>query len=72
MVNRFWMVVGSGTPSFRHATKADACSEAERLAKAYEGENFFVLEAIARCRVQSLAWEETETVPDDSDDEVPF
>ena len=44
---RFWMVLGEGTPCYRHLTRASACTEAERLARLAPNQEFVVLEAIA-------------------------
>lgn len=45
---RFWMVTGAmNAPRIRHATFADANAEAQRLATANPGTEFYVLEAIA-------------------------
>jgi hypothetical protein len=44
---KFWMITGDGnSPKVRHANRQDAVREAERLAKANPGIQFFVLEAV--------------------------
>lgn len=44
---KFWMVTGDGNaPKVRHNTFQDASREAERLARAYPGNEFFVLESV--------------------------
>ncbi|WP_428031526.1 hypothetical protein [Ancylobacter sp.] len=47
--DRFWMVYGHGTrqPVVRHKTEASALAEAERLAKAFPGVRFYVLEPVS-------------------------
>lgn len=68
---KFWMVLGRGTPAYRHLTKKAAATEAERLARACPGEEFTVLEAVAAVKQSGLAWSSCgESQP--SDDEVPF
>lgn len=45
---KFYMVVGSGNqPKIRHPDKVTAANEAERLAKANPGSEFYVLEAVS-------------------------
>ena len=44
---KFWMITGGGNaPKFRHYDRKVAVSEAERLAKAHPGVEFFVMEAV--------------------------
>ena len=44
---KFWMITGDGnSPKVRHYNRQDAAREAERLAKAHPGVEFFVLEAV--------------------------
>lgn len=44
---KFWMIVGDGNnPRVRHYTHKTAIEEANRLALAYPGIEFFILEAI--------------------------
>lgn len=72
-MQRTWMVLGAGTPTFHHTTLKAAMDEAERLARVNQSQTFTVLEAIARCRYSSVAWENA----DETDDmrgttEIPF
>jgi hypothetical protein len=53
---RFWMVLGAETPTFRHVEIDTAIKEAERLANANPGKEFIVLESVAACRRQTVAW----------------
>jgi hypothetical protein len=47
MTRKFWMITGDGnSPKVRHITYRDAVLEAERLAKANPGIEFFVLESV--------------------------
>lgn len=44
---KFWMITGDGnSPKVRHFNRQEAVREAERLAKANPGTEFFVLEAV--------------------------
>ena len=44
---KFWMITGDGNaPKVRHYNKREAVAESERLAKAYPGVEFFVLETV--------------------------
>lgn len=44
---KFWMITGDqNSPKVRHANLASAQAEATRLARAYPGTEFFVLEAV--------------------------
>jgi hypothetical protein len=44
---KFWMITGDGnSPKIRHYMKQEALTEAKRLAKAYPGIEFYVLEAM--------------------------
>ena len=63
----FWMVLGNGTPVYRHATEELARMEAERLARVHPGQEFFVLQAIGKCVKSDVQWSE----PSDSGD-IPF
>ena len=36
----FWMVLGSGLPTYRHDTERSARAEAERLARQQAGQEF--------------------------------
>jgi len=58
---RFWIVwspTGSRPPSHRHATEAAARNEADRLARAIPGAEFFVLEAKGCARKVEVQWSE--------------
>lgn len=44
---KFWMVMGEGPSTVRHATRGDADLQARRLAHRYPGKTFVVLEAQA-------------------------
>lgn len=69
----FWMVLGSkAPPNFRHQTKADAATEAARLARLYRGETFYILEAVASCVASELTWEDLEPIGDSQSCDVPF
>jgi hypothetical protein len=48
-MNQFWMVwcPSRNPPVYKHESENNAIHEAERLAKANPGEQFFVLEAVA-------------------------
>lgn len=63
MFETFWMVVGRGTPTYRHATPESAKQEAERLARIDPSQEFFVLEAIASCKKNDVTWQDA--VPQD-------
>lgn len=44
---KFWMITGDGNaPKVRHYSKQEAVREAERLAKAHPGVEFFVMETV--------------------------
>lgn len=45
-MNLFWMVHGDGPTNHRHASRASAVTEAERLARFNPGCVFVVLEAV--------------------------
>lgn len=47
---KFWMVQGQGPAHCRHASQASAEAEAQRLARSYPGQTFFVMEAVAAHR----------------------
>jgi len=45
--NKFWMITGDGNaPKVRQTSLGAAQQEAERLARRYPGQEFFVLEAV--------------------------
>lgn len=71
-LGRFWMVLGSGTPTCRHPSKKSARTEAERLARLNPGQEFVVLESLATVIKSDVQWqlnsldgsvEESEDVP---------
>ena len=70
MNTRFWMVLGSGEPRYRHSSMASASREAERLAVANPGISFFVLEAIAVVVKGEINWSKLE--PANPEEDVPF
>ena len=67
---KFWLVLGIGTPAYRHPTAKSAQLEAERLAMLHRGEPFTVLEAIATARKMDIAWEKLESKHGAED--IPF
>lgn len=69
---KFWMIVGSGTPTYRHPTKHLAWLEAERLAKASPGTEFVVLESVATVVKSDMHWELNDEDNNDDEPEVPF
>lgn len=71
MQPRFWMVLGTGAPTYRHSTKSEACKEAERLAKMNPNYHFTVLEAVATCVKADVQWQEHEEEQDYGDN-LPF
>ena len=66
----FWMVLGNGTPTFRHYSEQQARIEAERLARMNPGSAFTVLESIATVVKSDLSWSLHH--PDAQDDSIPF
>lgn len=72
MNGKFWMVLGSQQPNYRHTSKQSAQTEAERLAKSHPSQAFFVLEALASVRVTDLRWETLDPNFSPSDNDVPF
>lgn len=70
MKKTFWMVLGYGTPTFRHETEESATREAERLASMNPGQTFTVLEAVKSCRKAEVVW--VEHHPGADDDGIPF
>jgi len=67
----FWMVVGRGTPTYRHANLIDARAEAERLARLHSGEEFVVVKSVARVVKNDVSWT-AYTHTDGNGDDVPF
>lgn len=70
--NKFWMVLGNGTPTVRHTSKQAAKTEAERLARQMPGYEFVVLESLAVVSKSDIKWEPTESSDSQDDDSVPF
>ncbi len=52
----FWLVWNPNgkSPTYRHHSEASAVAESERLASAYPGETFIVLESICGRRVDNM------------------
>lgn len=69
MFETFWMVVGRGSPTHRHATLESAKQEAERLARIDPSQEFVVLEAVASCKKNDVTWRDA--VPQDCCDGLP-
>jgi len=69
--DKFWMVLGNGTPTYRHPAKSTAVAEAERLARMNPGTEFVVLESLAVCKKTEVLWEAT-SVDNSESDHVPF
>jgi hypothetical protein len=55
-MEKFWMVLGRGTPIVRHHTAELAKAEAERLARLNPGEAFSVLESLATVVLTDIMW----------------
>ena len=66
---QFWMVLGLGTPTYRHDSPDKARAEAERLARECPGQEFVVLESICSVVKSDVAWFHHDP---DSGNEVPF
>lgn len=64
------MVLGEGTPCYRHLTRSSACIEAERLARLAPNQEFVVLEAIATVKKSDVQWQSL--MGDAQSDQVPF
>lgn len=64
------------SPQFRHASRARADSEAERLAKKYPGCAFYVLAAVGRRMQPPMVREQLLTQADidrlELEDDIPF
>jgi len=58
----FWMVLGVGVRTFRHATEEEARKEAERLACVHRGSTFIVLQAVAGV-TSDVEWSEAVYIP---------
>lgn len=70
---QFWMVKGAGPANATHRTRHLAENEAERLARANPGTEFFVMEAVAVHR--RIDVERTSLRPGDRftrEEEIPF
>lgn len=52
----FWMVLGNGVPTVRHATEEAARQEAARLARCHAGQEFLVLKSVATVVRSDLSW----------------
>ena len=70
--SKFWMVLGSGAPTFRHPTKKSAAGEAERLAKLNPGYEFVVLESIATVKKTDIHWELNDVDNSVEDESISF
>jgi hypothetical protein len=66
------MVLGKGYPVYRHASKAGAAKEAERLARLCPGHAFTVLEAVATVVVSNVQWDLSNIECSHEDVDVPF
>jgi hypothetical protein len=64
----FWMVLGVGTPTYKHTTLESAKTEAERLARACPGDEFTVLQSIATVKKSDISWD----IHDEEYVESPF
>jgi len=71
MSGTFWMVLGHGTPSYRHDTEESARNEAARLATVNPGETFHVLQAVAKCVKSDISWTILKRDPNTTC-EIPF
>ena len=69
MVKVFWMVLGSGEPSFHHSSSESAKREAERLARLHPGSTFTVLQSVCQVVKSDVSWQ---THHLDDGTEVPF
>lgn len=71
MSTQFWMVLGTGAPTYRHDSIASATTEAERLARANPGVTFFVLAAVASVCKSDVVWTRIDQA-ETPDDVIPF
>ena len=69
-IEPFWMVLGSGEPTYKHTTEAAAREEAARLANLNPGQSFTVLRAVATCTKQTVTWSLHRIAA--NGDEIPF
>lgn len=53
--DQYWMVLGSGTPRYRHATEQSARTEAARLARNNPGVEFVVLRSVCTVQLNKLS-----------------
>lgn len=67
---KFWMVLGEGTPTYRHPSQESAEREAERLARMVPGQSFVVLEAVSSVCKSDVDWKIL--VDPDPRKDVPF
>lgn len=65
------MVVGNGTPVYRHQTLMSAMQEAERLANLHPGSEFTVLKSVKTCVKRQVQWISHVEI-DPHGNEVPF
>lgn len=66
---QFWMVLGTGQPTFRHPSFDSAKAEAERLARAVPGSEFVVLESVGSVVKSDVSWFHHDP---DSENDIPF
>ena len=59
----------TGYIKHKHKYSSSAKTEAERLARQHQGQEFVVLKAVASCKVDNLHWAE---MSDNADDFIPF
>jgi hypothetical protein len=66
---KFWLVwnEANGLPTYKHDSEQSARSEAERLAKNRQGEEFHVLELVDSCKVKTVFWRSQQ-----QNDDIPF
>lgn len=64
----FWMVLGAGMPTIRHATEEAAHQEAQRLARNHYGAKFYVLKAVMLVEKNDVKT----TVLVENDPNIPF
>ena len=70
----FWMVYGlhQGKPTMRHKSYASARQEAERLARAVPGVQFFILQAVGMVEKVDVRHVDLRAPSEDDFDEIPF
>lgn len=70
----FWMVwrEGSNGSRVKHFTKQEALREADRLAKAYRGDTFFVLKTTAALRAPDADLPPPVRITLEKSDGIPF